>query len=217
MGWLIRRAAAGTILACVWQPLAASEPIKVPGASDMWLAGMPDGTTSSSGDKAPEHSPVLVDLTDADPGCALGFEVSGKVAHGAGQTLSGPDGGRMFSHAPGAMHGLSNVTAPINALLGVFLDADRPDRRPAPPLLSFETREARDFLILSPRLNQIFFIGDGKTSSGLGQIVEVPEGARRIALGTMDGFGWYNNIGAFEVTLLRDNSEDGCDGPISPR
>jgi hypothetical protein len=29
----------------------------------------------------------------------------------------------------------------------------------------------------------------------------VPTGATSLYLGTVDGFGWYNNIGAFDVTL----------------
>src|SRR5437867_3772803 len=34
--------------------------ISVPGTADLWLAGMPDGSTASFGDSAPGQSPVLV-------------------------------------------------------------------------------------------------------------------------------------------------------------
>jgi len=37
--------------------------VSVPGYADPWLAGMPDGTTASSGDVAPTHSPVLARIS----------------------------------------------------------------------------------------------------------------------------------------------------------
>jgi len=33
------------------------------------------------------------------------------------------------------------------------------------------------------------------------QTIIVPAGATRLYLGTMDGYSWNNNVGAFEVTL----------------
>jgi hypothetical protein len=39
-------------------------------------------------------------------------------------------------------------------------------------------------------------MGDGSVES-----VTVPTGATRLFLGTVDGFGWYNNVGQFDVTL----------------
>jgi hypothetical protein len=33
------------------------------------------------------------------------------------------------------------------------------------------------------------------------QSLVVPAGATRLFLGTDDGFGWYNNVGAFDVSL----------------
>ena len=101
----------------------------------------------------------------------------------------------------GAENGIANVFAPANSLIGVFLDASQPDSSPAPAGLSFSTAASWDYTVLSPGLKQPFFIGDGLTSGGLQQQVIVPAGATRLFLGTMDGFGWYDNVGFFEVRV----------------
>ena len=46
-----------------------------------------------------------------------------------------------------------------------------------------------------------FFVGDGQNADGLVQQFIVPAGATRLYLGTMDGFGWFNNSGAIAVTV----------------
>jgi len=60
-----------------------------------------------------------------------------------------------------------------------------------------------NFSTLSPLLQQTFFIGDGLTGNGSGtvQTFIVPAGATRLYLGSVDGFGWYNNTGSFNVTV----------------
>ena len=55
--------------------------------------------------------------------------------------------------------------------------------------------------VLSPDLKQVFFMGDGLTSGSAVQEIVAPVGATRLYLGTMDGFEWSNNTGAFEVTI----------------
>ncbi|MEO2108886.1 MAG: PASTA domain-containing protein, partial [Actinomycetota bacterium] len=42
----------------------------------------------------------------------------------------------------------------------------------------------------------------GRTDDGTPHDVIVPAGATRLYLGTSDGFGWYNNTGAFEVSVV---------------
>jgi hypothetical protein len=77
-------------------------------------------------------------------------------------------------------------------LAGVFLnDAEPAD--PAPTRLSFESY---DFVDLYPTINQVFFIGDGLTSSGGHQRFHVPEGGTRLFLGFVDGydFGALNHL-----------------------
>ena len=65
-----------------------------------------------------------------------------------------------------------------------------------------------NYLSLAPQLQQLFVIGDGKTSWGQVQQVIVPAGATRFVLATMDGFGWFNNTGKFNVQV----TESGASG-----
>lgn len=63
----------------------------VPGSSNPYLAGMPNGTTCCSGDSAPAQSPVL--FTGAlTPGSTLTFTVTGSVSHLGGVATLPPDG-----------------------------------------------------------------------------------------------------------------------------
>jgi len=81
------------------------------------------------------------------------------------------------------------------------LGPDRPDASPAPAALDFGTTQSRDYATLSPTLKQVFFIGDGRTSTGEVQKVTIPNGATRLFLGPMDGVEWSNNSGAFSVQV----------------
>lgn len=190
-------------------PLAATADILVPGTSDPWLAGMPNGSTASSGDSAPAQSPVFAGNFSA--GDILKFTVSINPAAGAvgncpGCTVPSPDGVGFFPHATGAENGISNVNAPLNSLIGVFLGNGAPNGNPAPATLDFGSL-GTSFLMLSPLLQQAFFIGDGLTGTGTGtlQSFVAPAGATRLFLGTMDGFGWYNNVGAYDVAINVSN------------
>jgi len=180
----------------------------VPGTSDPWLAGMPAGTTASfnpgSGepaDVAPAQSPVLVTSISITPGTQLQWTATGQVGHPG--DVAGPDGAAsvITSHFTGAEHGISDVNVPIDALLGVFLSASQPDLLFPPGPLDFSSAASRDYLTLFPLLQQVFFMGDGLTSGFSAQTIIVPAGATRLYLGTMDGYSWNNNVGAFEVTL----------------
>lgn len=171
----------------------------VPGIADPTLAGMPDGTTASSGDVAPDHSPVLFPGVDLSTMTALSFHVTGSVSHTPSPSGLSPDGGGNIGFE--SFNGISGGYGPINSLLGVFLTDDAPNTGPAPSALDFSSAASRDFASLSPELKQVFFIGDGLNSSGDFQSFIVPDGATRLYLGTLDGNGWYNNSGAFEVNL----------------
>ena len=182
--------------------LSGAEAITVPGTSNPWLAGMPNGSTDGGMDEAPANSPVLVPSVNLDAGAVLTFSAAGLVSNGPCCPLVGPDGGAFASHAFADENGISDVSAPVNSLLGVFLDDSQPDASAVPGALNFATI-GLDFASLSPLLKQVFFIGDGLTAEGSGtlQSFEIPTGATRLFLGTMDGFGWFNNLGAFEVTV----------------
>lgn len=176
---------------------ALAQMASVPGSSNPYLAGMPNGSTCCSGDTAPAQSPVLVTGLTLTSGSSLSFTVTGSVDNsGLTPTLT-PDGGSIFSTP--SNNGISGATWPINALVGVFLDASQPNLSAAPGALDFT---ATSFTTLSPLLKQAFFIGDGRTGTGSGsvQTFVVPSGATRLFLGTSDGFGWFNNSGSFAVT-----------------
>jgi hypothetical protein len=189
---------------------AASINVTVPGTSDPWLAGMPPGSTASITDSAPAESPVFVALTVV-PGEILNFSATGGVSNVPGcdpMTMSGcfpPDGGGLITHATGAENGIADVNAPLNALLGIFLDNSQPSLTAAPAALDFGTI-GLNFTTFAPGVKQVFFIGDGKTNTNVTQDFVVPAGATRLFLGTMDGFQWANNSGAFDVNVTTATS-----------
>jgi uncharacterized repeat protein (TIGR01451 family) len=169
---------------------------------------MPAGTVTRDEDVAPDQSPVEVVGFPMIPGSVLRFSASGEVRKGPAQTFSKPDGdsrsAEIGSKLSGEENGLSQIIAPKNALLGVFLRPVQPNQFLAPAPLSFSTAQSRDYQALSPEVQQVFFIGDGVTSLSQSQRVIVPAGATRLFLGTMDGTGWFNNEGAFTVQVTRE-------------
>jgi hypothetical protein len=176
--------------------------ITVAGESNPLLAGMPNGSTASFGDVAPDQSPVQVLGLSLIPGQTLNFSASGGVSNDPFIALNGPDGGVFVSHSPGSENGISDITAPINSLLGVFLDNSQTNLTAAPGSLNFSSI-GLNFSSLAPQVKQVFFIGDGLTGTNSGAVQNfiVPTGATRLFLGTMDSYGWYNNIGSFTVTV----------------
>jgi hypothetical protein len=178
----------------------------VPGNANPWLAGMSYG--SIAGDKydvAPDQSPVLVTGVPVTSGTIFIFSVVGEIAQDSTSQLcaTGADGGIKYivSRTPGPENGIANIKAPIDALIGVFLDDSDPSNFPPPVALDFSTVASRDFTSLSPELRQPFFIGDGKDSAGHVQEFVSPTGATRLFLGTMDSWRWSDNIGSFTVTV----------------
>ena len=196
--------AAILILVSLGAPVLAQVVVvpSVPGSSNPFLAGMPNGTLCCSGDSAPAQSPVQVTGLPVTPGWRLTFSVTGSVDNtGAPPTLP-PDGSGLFSTV--SNDGIAGATWPINALVGVFLDNNLPTATVAPAALDFSGGGiGTAFTTLSPGLKQAFFIGDGLTGNGTGTVQKfvVPTGATRFYLGTSDGVGWFNNSGAFAVTV----------------
>ena len=181
----------------------SKSPIKVPGTSNPWLAGMPDESTAAGGDVAPDQSPVLAPVAFT-PGVAISFSASGLVSH-CNCGLNGPDGD-ISDYMPHAMeNGMPDTNMPLNALAGVFLGPDQPDLSQPPSGLDFgvggNVADGINYTDLSPDLKQVFFIGDGLTDAGASQQITPPAGATRLYLGTNDLEGWYDNIGEFEVEV----------------
>jgi hypothetical protein len=188
--------------------------VTVPGTADPWLAGMPAGATASAGDTAAAEAPVLVRGLNLAAGGVLTFQVTGSVLYEPGTPTDTPEGdaGLVVPHATGAENGISNLTAPVDSLIGVFLGPQPPNHAPAPAALEFATPEERAQSALAPLLQQAFFIGSGLTAAGTARQITIPAGATGFYLGTMDGFGWYNNVGSFTVQV---GAGAGSDPPVA--
>jgi hypothetical protein len=189
---------------------------QIEATANPFLAGMPKGTVASlnnpknSPDYAgtpgqPLQSPMTVDIP-LEEGQALTFDsISGTARHDPTLDTYEPDGnlGSIGHNTNGNEHGIADTNAPINALVGVFLTDDQPDRTGAPPKLDFSTATSRDFDKLEPQVKQIFFIGDGLNSAGKRQEFVVPPGATRLYLATWDFYEWNNNSGQRTVKVSR--------------
>jgi hypothetical protein len=178
--------------------------IVVPSTVDLWLAGQPDGASlvyaGYATDVAPTNSPVEVPVVG---GSTLTFAATGSTSYTGGICFApSPDGGcTLTPTSTSPTNGLSDLAAPLNALIGVFLD-DRVPVGQAPPALT--ATGPNDFTSLSPLLKQTFFIGDGLTGTGTGAVQRfvVPQGATRLFLASSDVVGGnQNNAGQFTVAI----------------
>jgi hypothetical protein len=172
----------------------------------------PNGTTLASGEKAGSPTQISMQVT---PGSTVTISnVSGLAINYLNATPSydatGSYNGGQYVYNDEASggsseHGLSDTWAPLNSMLGVFLTDAVPDNNSPPAVLDFSTQAARDYSSLSPLTQQVFYVGDGQTSSGTQQTIVVPQGATRLFLGTMDGHEWSNNLGGFNATITQTN------------
>jgi RHS repeat-associated protein len=204
------RAGGGEIRGTKFEDREQSIRVTVPGTADPWLAGMPDGASASGGDTAPAHSPVQIFGIPFTEGQRLRFAAQGGVSADPDFPLLAPDGGSLQTHSSGAENGIASYVAPISSLVGVFLDQAIPTSTPAP----LDSENDPDSVEIAPALKQVFFIGDGRTSAGLQQQITVPPGATRLFLGVMDGFGWFNNPGAFTVEVTSESKTELVGWPI---
>jgi hypothetical protein len=105
-------------------------------------------------------------------------------------------GTNILSHGIIGITGIRNDNA-IGFLVGVFLNDSEPTGF-EPSALDFTNNTS--FAELAPQLKQTFFIGDGLTGSGLGNIQRflVPEQATRLFLGFADGYAVQGLPGYYE-------------------
>lgn len=195
--------------AALWTEDGSAETvtINVPATANPYLAGLPLGATARVGDSAPQQSPVLVRrmLSHA---IGVTFTAEGAIQHTpeCPPDCHGPNGAEPARHMDGAENGISDIAAPMNALVGVFVNDNRPDTSDAPRPLHAKSPK-RGVQTLSPQLKQVFFIGDGKTDKGAYRRYLVPAGATRLYLGVMDGYEWNNNSGSFTVTVAIERDQ----------
>jgi hypothetical protein len=193
---------------CPFLLLGAETTVIVPGTVNIWLVDRPPDfrfTDPNWQDKTPENSPIQVTGISIVPDTPLTFSASGLVGNDPWgfYPLGAPDGTLNVPWVPWvepSHNGLSGLSAPIDALIGVFVNNDDPFNAMPPASLDYSTQASRDYLSITPELRQLFFIGDGLTSDGVIQQVIVPEGATRLFLGVFDG-GMWNNTGSFTVTI----------------
>jgi hypothetical protein len=135
--------------------------------------------------------------------CPGGREVV--LDHGPEGSAGGCPGERPGGTISGAGV-VSGIRSPDRAgyLIGVFLP-DKITVGSPPENLDFTGNY--DFLRLSPRLAQLFFIGDGRAGLRL-QHFEIPAGATHLYLGIADAWGFRaspgyydDNTGAFNLTV----------------
>jgi len=218
------------------QCTASASTILPPASGNLWLSGMPNNTTTqnlrpdnstvwdNSGTSATgttaKQRPLVVTLSSL--GLAAGDTIRLEGVSGTGSwdgtstTSNAADGDETFIVANGETYppnvpttsnnGISNVRAPIGAVMGVFLDGNAPNTTAAPAALDYATDTQRDYTNVAPRLKQTFFIGDGKRDNGEGQTVTIPTGATRLFLGMMDAWQWNDNTGTFTTNLYGDNA-----------
>jgi len=110
----------------------------------------------------------------------------------------------------GPANNLSSATVLAGVLVGVFLNNNAPIA-PAPAGRDW-TGSNGTAATISPALQEVFFIGDGRTGTGSGalQTFVIPTGATRLFLGVADSAGTnFNNTGGYSVTI-NDNQAVGA-------
>jgi hypothetical protein len=182
----------------------------VPGTANIYLAGTASGTSISykkgAPDRMPAQSPLLA-VPDVKKclkaGAKIYLKVSGQISHGS-TAATNADGkmSAIYNHEKNVWLGKSDIKAPLNSLVGVFLSDEDPSSASGPATLNFETESERDYKTISPKKGQVFFIGDGKTNNGKNQKIVVPDGVTRLYLGIMDVFEWNNNSGSLTGAIL---------------
>lgn len=150
--------------------------------------------------------PVEIDLSLTGNQVRFG-DVRGSLSCCFAEDPTGPEGLNSCCStdllSSGGISGLRMLQG-AHFLAGVFLD-DGPPQATAPPIR--DDTNASNALVVSPLLQQSFFIGDGY-ANGVQQTFVAPPGATRLFLGIMDGLftdgppGYYfDNRGGYQVSL----------------
>lgn len=187
---------------------AGSASVNALASSNVWFAGQPSTATAVYGGdityaSASGATQVVGGTFNVTPGTSISITSTGSLSNTPSTYGLTPDGdtGWTCNNWTNNTGGLSNCTAPINAALAVFISDSDPTLTAAPSDLDFTTATSRDYTSISPQLKQVFFIGDGYTSSGTQQTIVVPPGATRLYLGSLDPYGWWNNGGSITATV----------------
>lgn len=190
----------------------------VPATSNPYFAGSPVASSldyiitaydpQTPTDRFAQNAPILVSpIGDClKVGAPIYFSVGGAITFSNVDAPTDANGSldKMVSHQKGATFGKSDIIAPINSLIGVFLGEGDPAGFLAPSPLDFSTQAARDYFTLNPTLGQTFFIGNGRTSTGEYHRIIVPKGATRLYFAVMDIYQWNNNSGSLRGAIMTE-------------
>ncbi|MEM8711025.1 MAG: hypothetical protein AAGG01_08740 [Planctomycetota bacterium] len=199
-----RYAAAAVIgLFCIAVTRASAQDFWIPSSANLYAAGLTSPLTLPSGGGT---VPVELDLALTGPQVRFG-DVRGTLSCCLAEDPTGPDGLTSCCETDldslGGISGLKMLSG-AHFLAGVFL-TDAPPTSTPPPIL--DQTLSKNALVVSPLLQQTFFIGDGR-ANGLQQTFVAPPGATRLFLGIMDGLfttgppGYYaDNRGGYQVSL----------------
>jgi hypothetical protein len=201
--------------------------LRVRGTDAIFLAGRTDVTIPQLGRSSTNfpllrHSYIRSDfLSETVPksiptraGRAFTFRTTGTIDFFNGSASRYiPDGGVPNGSNLFGLGGISGYRGAEGALVGVFLSAKNPATQATPRRLNFTSqRLGLSFEQLSPKLGQVFFIGDGRPGNGSDrqQKFIAPPGATRLFVGIADGFGfdglpgaYEDNDGAYRVVITR--------------
>ncbi len=197
---LLLAQAAGVLPAQAQSAAAESWTVEVSAQANIFGAGQP--VPPDPGDGSGGLAPPSIAFP-AGPGNVFRFDASGATGCcGVDyQPTLPPDGGDGCCGGGTAISGSGGI-AGISGnsqmpLVGVFLGDGTPPATAPAPLPAFDHVAAP--AELSPALGQPFFIGDGRTGNGSGdvQAITAPEGATHLYLGFADAGGFSGAPGAY--------------------
>jgi hypothetical protein len=183
--------------------LAGRTDVTIPLASDPWTGPSGSFLTRHGGptpEEIRETLPPFVSVAAGDV-IRLADPAVGGVSffNGVGAPFFGPSGNGVDGSNLNSLGGISGYKGPQGPLVGVFLDDSIPNSALPPATLDFTaTGLGTNFTTLSPQLRQIFYIGDGVTTTGDFQTFIAPSSATRLFLGIPDGFSFVGAPGAYD-------------------
>ena len=208
----LRLAAAAALILTALAPAAAqaATTLTIDGRSNVYAAGQVSATGGSTGGGL---LPQGIALPSGTSRKVTFSSVTGGTGCGEGGTGFPADGGTGCGGTGTDMagtNGLSGIKADNGMFLaGVFISDATPSG--AGITATDYTGAAANQTTISPAANQVFRIGDGRTTGGTVQQFVPPSGATRLYLGFVDGTngtafhgspGYYDdNTGALSATL----------------
>jgi hypothetical protein len=161
-----------TVAAAAQVQLAHAQTFVVPGTADPWLAnGGTDDYLPGNGNLDTTPAQSPVAFGAVTPGGTISWSATGSTGNTPTPGNAGPNGSTIATY-------IATPSDPIFAALPTF-------SAPVNSLIGVFT---------GPGYADIFEMGDGGS-------ITVPAGAADFYMGSMDGYQWNNNSGAFDVNI----------------